>query len=95
VGPFTLKDAILLDNLEQLRHSHRQSEVLMPINTVLDDIPVVELVDEDVRRIRQGQVVETLLNDTQLVFCITEGQVPVALGEISQGILKSRRVFNL
>lgn len=95
VGTFKAEQSILLENLNELGHSLGQHDVILPVNTVLDDIPVVELKEDQVVGLRQGKTLMVNHPDETLVFCVTSHQTPVALGEIHQGILRSRRIFNI
>lgn len=102
VGGFLPAHMISLEKLEELRHKPAgltaENGALLPIETVLDGIPALALNAEQVRRLRQGQVV--LLSDTKTpansdaVLLSFEGK-PLGLGHIAQGELRSRRLFNL
>ena len=54
VGPFTLENAISLDILESLGDKAPENTVL-PVETVLDDIPALALKDQEAARLKQGQ----------------------------------------
>lgn len=58
-GPFTLKQAISLENLEEIGQKkgglERFQAVLLPLATVLDDIPALAVNEVETRRLRQGQ----------------------------------------
>jgi tRNA pseudouridine55 synthase len=102
VGPFTLADAISLEKLEELVHRDASENslggVLRPIETVLDGIPALAVMDPDAARLRQGQSV--LLRGAQApiaaeaVLVTTRGQ-PLGICSIEQGSLKTKRLFNL
>ncbi len=51
VGPFRLENAISLEKLEEISHS-----ALLPVETVLDDIPALALNEREAARLKQGQV---------------------------------------
>lgn len=53
-GPFTENGAISLDSLEALGHSARLEEVVLPIMTALDDIPVLALSEDEAGKMRNG-----------------------------------------
>ena len=53
VGPFTLEDAISLDSLTALDHSSAVA-TLLPIERVLDDIPVLDLNQAEAWRLKMG-----------------------------------------
>lgn len=56
VGCFSAEDAISLDILEQMDHSAALGQAVLPLDTVLDDIPALDLKDEEAGRLRNGQV---------------------------------------
>ncbi len=107
VGNFTEETAISLDALEKLVQSAAPDQVLLPVETVLDDIPALAMTAEEVSRIRQGQTIRFLSRQdidrfvvagidemTDLVLAIGLNK-PVALLE-KQGIeLHPVKVFNL
>jgi tRNA pseudouridine55 synthase len=104
VGPFTLERAISLDNLAALDHSAAAFGHLLPIETVLDDIPALALTEAEARRLRHGQSVVPLLAadraridqlGTGAMVRATTGQTLVALAEIVAGGLRPVRVINL
>jgi len=55
VGAFTEARAITLENLADLVHSNASSEALLPVETALDDIPVLAVTDEDAFKLKQGR----------------------------------------
>ena len=57
VGRFAENALIPLDSLESLGHSAALADRLLPLETVLDDIPALALSDEQALRIRHGQAV--------------------------------------
>src|SRR5204862_229810 len=57
VGSFTEKQAISLDSALALGHSLAASGHLLPIETVLDDIPALALTASEAARLPQGQPV--------------------------------------
>jgi tRNA pseudouridine55 synthase len=102
VGPFREADAISLEKLEELSHKpgseNSLSGVLRPIETVLDGIPALAVMDTDATRLRQGQPV--LLRGSnapvaaEAVLVTHRGQ-PLGICSIEQGSLKTTRLFNL
>lgn len=64
VGQFHEKYAISLEKLSDLVHSDGAKEWLLPISSVLADIPALELDSEAICRLQQGQRI--LLSDEQL-----------------------------
>jgi tRNA pseudouridine55 synthase len=55
VGAFTEARAISLENLADLVHRGAGSEALLPVETALDDIPVLAVTDEEAFRLKQGR----------------------------------------
>ena len=105
VGPFTEADSVALELLEDLGHKARQSEALLPVETALDDIPVLAVTDEDAFRLKQGRsivlvprqveaVKARLKPGSRTVSAMSGGSV-VALCEMRAGRLEPSRVFNL
>jgi tRNA pseudouridine55 synthase len=102
VGPFTEKDMISLESLEEMRHRAGHEGALQgalhSISTVLDDIPALAVTDQDASKLRQGQTV--LLRganapiNCEAVLVNHDGR-PLGICEISQGSLKTKRLFNL
>jgi tRNA pseudouridine55 synthase len=102
VGPFTEKDMISLESLEELSHKPDRDEALQgalhSIVTVLDGIPALAVMDGQAAQLRQGQKV--LLRganapiNCEAILVTHEGR-PLGICEISQGSLKTTRLFNL
>lgn len=100
VGPFSLDQAISLEELDRLGHSAGVSNSLLPVATALDGIPALALTDLEAVRLRQGQAVQldrtgdpALPADT--LACATLDNVPVALVRIDGGRIRPVRVLNL
>ncbi|QQG35521.1 MAG: tRNA pseudouridine(55) synthase TruB [Micavibrio aeruginosavorus] len=55
VGPLTQKNAISLEKLEELADSARLEEALLPVETVLADIPALALNAQEAARLKNGQ----------------------------------------
>ena len=104
VGPFTEADAISLDKIEALGHSSLDSDLLMPIETVLDDIPALALTVQEAQRLKHGQSVSVLpvasrstfkeIEQGDTVCAMSEGRL-VALVRIVDGGIHPVRVMNL
>lgn len=103
VGPFAEKGAISLDNLEALGHSAALAGPLLPVETVLDDIPALALTETEARCLRHGQPVAVLpiasrsalsgARQGDVVKAMNDGRL-VALAEIKGGELRPLRVIN-
>jgi tRNA pseudouridine55 synthase len=102
VGPFTEKDMISLEKLEEMRHRPADEgaleNALHSISTVLDGIPALAVTDQDAAKLRQGQSV-LLRGATAPINCeavlVNHDGRPLGICEISQGSLKTKRLFNL
>jgi tRNA pseudouridine55 synthase len=111
VGPFGENQAIALDNLVAFGHSAPAFEYLLPIETVLDDIPALALTGEQAALLRQGGAVAVLGTggpgpregeadsaaaiSDGTVVCAKQGTRPVALARYDAGLLRPVRVLNL
>jgi tRNA pseudouridine55 synthase len=103
VGPFGEDRAITLENLENLSHKAALPEVLLPVETALDDIPALAVTAEDAFRLAQGRPivlvprqVETLkarLTGGSRLVSAMDGTRLVALAEMRAGRLNPVRVF--
>ena len=103
VGPFGENDMISLEPLESLCHRAAAGEghladVLLPIETALDDIPALAVSPADAARLQRGQAVLLRGRDASifrgLVQVAVSGQL-VAIAEVERGEIVPRRVFNL
>ncbi len=104
VGPFSEADAISLDKLSDVGHSAPLSEILLPVETALDDIPALALTEAEARRIRHGQAIPALpvasrspfkdLRQGDLAAVMEKGRL-VALAELKGGEIRPVRVMNL
>ncbi len=105
VGPFTEERAITVESLEDLCHRAAGLEVLLPVETALDDIPALAVTTEDAFRLSQGRPivllprqVETLRArlpaGSRTVLAMKDGTA-AALCEMRAGQLSPTRVFNL
>ena len=56
VGPFTLENAILLDIFQNPDDKPTPEQVLLPLQTALDDIPVLALREQEAARLKNGNV---------------------------------------
>jgi tRNA pseudouridine55 synthase len=103
VGPFGEDIAITLEKLEEMSHKPGLPETLLPVETALDDIPVLAVTAEDAFRLAQGRSivllprqVETLkarLTGGSRMVSAMEGKRLVALAEMRAGQLNPVRVF--
>jgi len=103
VGRFTEKQAISLDSALALGHSLAASGHLLPIETVLDDIPALALTATEASRLRQGQrVTPQTKGERERLAGIDDGAIVgarldrllVALARIEDGHLWPIRIIN-
>ena len=94
VGPFGEDQAISLAKLEELCNTSAPPEFLLPVVTVLDDIPALALTGPQADRLKQGQTVR-VLGFPDGIACAMNAGLPVAITEISAGEVRPVRVFNL
>jgi tRNA pseudouridine55 synthase len=103
VGGFGEETMILLEHLEALCHRAAAGEanladVLLPVETALDDIPALAVSGADAARLKRGQAALLRGRDAPIlrgtVYVTTAGQL-VALAEVDRGEIVPKRVFNL
>lgn len=108
VGPFTLANAVTLEQLEQIVAEGNPDRLLMPVAAPLDRLPAIDLTPVEADRLRHGQGVSLLRRDDldrlealrgaggeeATALALTEG-VPVALVRLEGGELRPARVLNL
>jgi tRNA pseudouridine55 synthase len=103
VGCFTETQAISLDSALALGHSLAASGHLLPIETVLDDIPALALTATEGARLRQGQRVtpqdererERLARiDDGVIVGARVDRLLIALARIEDGHLRPVRIIN-
>ena len=102
-GPFSEKAAISLDNLEALGHNAAQSAHLLPVATVLDDIPALALTAEEARRVSSGQAIalwpvakRSPLSGLVPGMAVQTkcGDKLIAVAEVGDGMVRPVRVMN-
>src|SRR3989344_4979225 len=94
-GPFDLEQAISLDKLNAFGQGAAQSEVILPLEAGLVDIPALNLSPEAAGAIRQGRVGTGVATDDGLYWGRDDDNRPIALIEALAGTLKVVRGFNL
>ena len=98
VGPFDLSQSFTLDALEKLCHRGGVLEALRPVETALDDIPVLAITEQDAKNLKQGRAIVLTPSDiaaeTETVLAMWEDKA-VALCDTREGQLRPKRVFNI
>ena len=111
VGAFSINQAISLEKLEGLCHTGAGLEILSPVETALDDIPVLAVTTEDAFKLSQGRPIVLLPRQVETLkarlaspdgegfasrtVLAEHGGVAVAICEMRAGQLSPTRVFNL
>jgi tRNA pseudouridine55 synthase len=103
VGPFAEADMISLERLESLCHRAAAGEgnladLLLPIETALDDIPALAVSPADAARLHRGQAVLLRGRDAAVIrgtVQVAAGGQLVAIAEVDRGEIVPKRVFNL
>jgi tRNA pseudouridine55 synthase len=93
-GPFTLESAISLDKMGELAKARQLEQALLPLTAGLDDIPALPVTPDQAGLLRQGRKLAGIAAKPGLHLA-TEGSVPVALVELSEGDLRVVRGFNI
>ena len=93
-GPFTLDQAISLDNLAERAKRRTLEHTLLPLTAGLDDIPALPVTPDQAGALRQGRVLIGIAAQPGL-YLATDHDVPVALVELGEGRLRVVRGFNL
>lgn len=114
VGPMTVESAISLEIFEQMIDNPSQEKdlngVLLPLQTVLDDIPVLALKDQEFTALKNGNAVSFLSkpdlarldalgidwkSDDTTTALVRYDDQPIAMVEIYGAKIQPVRVFNL
>ena len=105
VGALNEAQMISLEKLEEMGiggTSEALKGALLPLETVLDGIPALAVLDNDAAKLRQGQKVllrgaSAPISEAAVLVRLTSnlGTELVGIGEVSQGSLKIKRLFNL
>ena len=104
VGPFGEIGSISLDKLVELGHTAPADKLIRPVETALDDIPALTLIEEEARRLRCGQPLSVLklaervplnfLSQGSVVVAMAGGK-PEALACLDDEVIRPVRVLNL
>lgn len=101
VGPFDEHAMVTMDMLEGAAEQGGLAALmpfLAPVETVLDDVPALDVSSSDAASLARGQSVLIRGRDAPimsgLAYAMSKGRL-IALGEIEKGALHPTRVFNL
>lgn len=108
VGSFTLENAISLDFFKEMPDNTAIEDVVLPLETVLDDIPALALRDQEASRLKHGNPLSFIAKpdmDRLATIGITPGELHTALAtyegralaliEVDGPEIKALRVLNL
>ena len=111
VGPFHAGAAVTLEVLQQMCDTGRGLELLLPVETALDDIPALAVTTEDAFRLSQGRPIVLLPRQVETLkarlaapdgagiasrtVLAMHGGVAVSICEMRAGQLSPTRVFNI
>ncbi len=110
VGSFTTKNAILLDKLLEMDNIAALEEILLPVETALDDILELAVTEEEASRLKNGQALKFVskhdvarLEQSGFDFksdyeeeCLTIcNSKPIGIAHINKTIIKPVKIFNL
>ena len=107
VGTFDEKDTIFIDFSKEIIHSPSVLNKLLPIETVLDDIPALVLNEIEARQVKQGQKIQfeslQFIKHFELKYpnynvfekvCAICNKKLIALIKIEDGKVKPARIIN-
>ena len=102
-GPFHESVAISLDKLGDLGHIAASAEIVLPIETALDDIPALAVTEAEARRLQNGQALPLSRMAAPSFPAVSSAGMPVrvmaagrlvALARIEGGEIRPVRVIN-
>lgn len=93
-GPFTLDSAISLDKLTNAANDRSIAQLMLPLTAGLDDIPAFAVTADQAAALKQGRTLTGTAATTGLHLAIL-GEIPIALVEFEDQMIKVVRGFNL
>jgi tRNA pseudouridine55 synthase len=94
VGKVTIDQTISLEKILQNSYAHVVKDYLLPIGTVLDDIPAVTLAPCEVEAIKQGKFIKSLTTQACGLVSLWQGDDLIAIANVDNDLIKPKRVFN-
>lgn len=92
---FLSEDAILLEKIVAKVYKEGEFDFILPVEALLDDIPVVVFTEKQAKDIRNGKKVQYLGGECKDMCKIIYNDKLVALAKSEGDYIKSLRVFNL
>lgn len=97
-GKFDINQSISLEKLIDMCEKGDEQQAILPVDDILDDIPELKLKEDEARKVRNGIVLNIdaahNISDADLVKVYHDNTL-LAIAEISDSKLTTRRVFNL
>lgn len=99
-GPFTLRDAISLDKLNEIGQGAALRDIILPMETALDDTPALFFTPEQAKAIQQGRVLTGIEGadgrySNGQYLARDNNNIPLALVDLQNGTIKVIRGFNI
>ncbi|HOO50728.1 MAG TPA: tRNA pseudouridine(55) synthase TruB, partial [Alphaproteobacteria bacterium] len=110
VGPFSLESAISLDIFREISDKADLESNVLPVEAVLDDVPVVPLTEQEAMRVRNGNKI-TFISRPDMERLVKAGlnpkarmlelallkhkDTPLAVADVEGVEIQPVRVFNL
>ena len=100
VSPFDCSKLYAIEEIEQLASNNALAEILLPIDSVLQEFPAIKLNDDEVALIRNGiKIAREDTPETDMIRLYSEhdeflGIAKHALGETGETLLVPRRLMN-
>ncbi|WP_409433245.1 tRNA pseudouridine(55) synthase TruB [Litorimonas sp. RW-G-Af-16] len=99
VGPFDISQSFTLDALEELCDRGGVSGTLRPVETALDDIPVLATTEPEVINLKHGRAIDLSsphsFDPDDWVLAMGPNDQAVALGYVRGGQFSPKRVFQM
>lgn len=94
VGNFLVEGSILLEKDFKMDDNlaTKMVSAIIPIRTVLDDIPAVSCTESAITRISRGQSISVSLQDQDMVFAVDETDI-IATGFVKDLVFYPKNVF--
>lgn len=94
VGNFLLEQSILLDFSSKIwdTYFNQIMSAIIPLRTVLDDIPAVSCTESAISRLSKGQSISVEMQDSEFVFAVDDTDV-IAIGHVKDLVFYPRNVF--
>jgi tRNA pseudouridine55 synthase len=102
VGPFTKENSYTIEKLEEFSKMGILHSIVMPLATVLDDIPAVCVTVAQAQTLKKGLGVPCgevdpfphITDNNVVLYAALRDQTPIALVSYEAGWLQPKRVFN-